>query len=82
MIADQMRERLQGLSPTMLEIVDESEQHRGHAGFREGGQSHFRIRIASPSFAGKSRLERHRLVHITLGDIVPRIHALAIEITA
>ena len=80
MIAEEMRERLQSLSPTILEIVDESEQHRGHSGFREGGQSHFRIRIASASFAGKSRLERHRMIHSTLGDIVPRIHALAIEI--
>ena len=80
MIAEEMRERLQSLSPTLLEIVDESEQHRGHAGFREGGQSHFRIRIASASFAGKNRLERHRMIHSTLGDIVPRIHALAIEI--
>ena len=82
MIADEMRERLQQLSPTQLEVVDESEQHRGHAGWRDGGQSHFRIRIAAPGLAGLSRIERHRLIHRTLGDIVPRIHALAIEIAA
>ncbi|WP_108500856.1 BolA family protein [Paracoccus indicus] len=80
MIADEMTERLQGLTPTQLEIFDESESHRGHSGFREGGESHFRIRMASPAFAGLTRLQKHRLVHDTLGDIVPRIHALALEL--
>lgn len=80
MIADEMRERLQTLSPTALEVIDESEQHRGHAGWRDGGQTHFRVRIAAPDLPGLSRVERHRLIHRTLGDIVPRIHALAIEI--
>ncbi|MFV0386679.1 BolA family protein [Paracoccus sp. (in: a-proteobacteria)] len=81
MIADQMRSRLAALTPSQLEIVDESEGHRGHAGYREGGQSHFRIRMASPAFAGLGRVQRHRLVHRTLGDIVPRIHALALELS-
>lgn len=80
MIADEMRERLAALAPSKLEIIDESESHRGHAGYQEGGQSHFRIRIASPAFADLSRLQRHRLMHDTLGDIVPRIHALALEL--
>ncbi|RJE86655.1 BolA family protein [Paracoccus onubensis] len=80
MIADEMRERLAVLTPLRLEIIDESEGHRGHAGYQEGGQSHFRIRMASSSFAGLSRLQRHRLIHETLGDIVPRIHALALEL--
>ena len=80
MIADEMTERLQGLTPTQLEIFDESESHRGQSGFREGGESHFRIRMASPAFAGLTRLQKHRLVHDTLGDIVPRIHALALEL--
>ncbi|HMQ40781.1 MAG TPA: BolA family protein [Paracoccus sp. (in: a-proteobacteria)] len=80
MIAEEMRERLQALSPTTLEVIDESEQHHGHAGWREGGQTHFRIRINAPELAPLSRIERHRLIHRTLGDIVPRIHALAIEI--
>lgn len=79
MIADEMRARLAALRPTTLEIHDESEAHRGHAGFRDGGESHFRLRIASPDFAGLSRIERHRLIHRTLGDIVPRIHALSLE---
>lgn len=80
MIADEMTERLQGLTPTQLEIFDESESHRGHSGFREGGESHFRIRMTSPAFVGLTRLQKHRLVHDTLGDIVPRIHALALEL--
>ncbi len=80
MIADEMQEKLAKLRPEHIEIIDESEGHRGHAGFREGGESHFRIRLTSPEFTGLSRMERHRLVHRTLGDIVPRIHALALEL--
>ncbi|MBW7055477.1 BolA family transcriptional regulator [Paracoccus bogoriensis] len=79
-IATEMIARLSALEPTRLEVLDESEAHRGHAGFREGGQTHFRIRMASPRLAGLSRIEQHRLVHATLGDIVPRIHALALEL--
>ncbi|TRW97899.1 BolA family transcriptional regulator [Paracoccus sp. M683] len=82
MIADEMTERLAELAPLALEVIDESESHRGHAGYRDGGQSHFRIRMTSPAFAGLTRLQRHRLVHATLGDIVPRIHALALELEA
>ncbi|MXQ06642.1 BolA/IbaG family iron-sulfur metabolism protein [Alphaproteobacteria bacterium GH1-50] len=84
LVADMMRERLEaGLEPKSLEIIDESEQHRGHAGYQEGGQSHFRVRIASDSFEGMSRIERHRSIHAALGkDLVARIHALAIEIEA
>ena len=80
MIADEMREKLAGLAPSRLEIIDESESHRGHGGWREGGETHFRIRMSSPRFEGLSRVARHRLVHHTLGDIVPRIHALALEL--
>lgn len=80
MIADEMREKLAGLSPTRLEILDESENHRGHGGWREGGETHFRIRMTSPQFSGLGHVARHRLVHSTLGDIVPRIHALALEL--
>lgn len=80
MITQQMTERLAVLQPTRLEVLDESEAHRGHGGWREGGQTHFRIRMASPAFSGISRVARHRLVHSALGDIVPRIHALALEL--
>ena len=80
MIVDEMTARLQALHPTRLEILDESESHRGHGGWREGGETHFRIRKASPRYDGLSRVARHRLVHQTLGDIVPRIHALALDL--
>lgn len=82
MIADEMRDRLAALGPTRLEVLDESESHRGHAGWREGGQTHFRIRMHAPCFAGMSRVQRHRLVYETLGELVPRIHALALELEA
>ena len=81
MIADEMREKLTELAPLQLEIIDESESHRGHGGWREGGETHFRIRMTSPRFDGLNRVARHRLVHQTLGDIVPRIHALALELS-
>lgn len=81
-IADEMRERLAVLEPSILEVIDESEQHRGHGGWREGGQTHFRIRMTSPRLAGLNRVAQHRLVHRTLGDIVPRIHALALDLAA
>ena len=81
MIADEMREKLTELAPVQLEIIDESESHRGHGGWREGGETHFRIRMSSPRFEGLNRVARHRLVHQTLGDIVPRIHALALELS-
>ena len=81
-IAEEMRQRLAELQPTRLEVIDESEQHRGHAGWRDGGQTHFRIRMASPRFQGLDRVDRHRLVNRTLGDVVPRIHALALELSA
>lgn len=80
MIADEIREALAGLSPQSLEIIDESEAHRGHGGWREGGETHFRIRMVSARFADQSRLARHRLVHEALGDLTGRIHALALEL--
>lgn len=80
MIIDEMRERLAVLAPSRLEIWDESDQHRGHGGWREGGETHFRIRIASPALAGLGHVARHRAIHKALGDIMPRIHALALEI--
>lgn len=80
MIAQEMHDRLAALQPTRIEIIDESESHRGHGGWQEGGETHFRLRIASPRFSGLNLIARHRLVHATLGDIVPRIHALSLEL--
>ena len=77
-----MRERLDAaFAPTVLTIEDESEQHRGHSGYQEGGESHWRITINAPAYAQMSRIERHRAVHAALGPgIVGRIHALALQI--
>ena len=69
-------------SPQRLEVIDESEQHRGHSGYAEGGESHFRVVIRSPQFATMSRLERHRTIHAALGpQLIGRIHALALDVT-
>ena len=66
-------------APVRLGIEDESSKHHGHAGWREGGQTHFRVDIVSPAFAGKSRLERHRLVNAALAEeLAGGVHALAI----
>lgn len=82
-MTDEIRNRLESaFSPTELEVVDDSESHRGHAGYQEGGESHFNVRIRAAAFAGKSRVARHRAVHAALGDVVPRIHALALDIDA
>jgi BolA family transcriptional regulator, general stress-responsive regulator len=73
-----LRERL---APTVLEVIDESAAHAGHAGAgAEGYGTHFRVRIASPLFAGKARLARHRLVYDALQLFIAQgLHALAIE---
>ena len=70
------------LNPTQLEVLDESAAHAGHSGANsEGFGSHFRVRIASPAFAGKSRVARHRLVYDALQNFIDQcLHALAIEI--
>ena len=78
-IEQQLRARLR---PTQLEVLDESAAHAGHAGANElGFGTHFRIRIASPEFAGKSRVARHRLVYDAMQNFIDQgLHALAIEI--
>ncbi len=68
------------LAPTALEVIDESEAHRGHAGYQDGGESHWRVIIAAPALDGQTRLARHRAVHAAIGtDLIAKIHALAIE---
>jgi len=81
-VTEEIRSRLEGaFSPRALSVEDESERHRGHAGYQEGGESHFRVAIAAESFAPMSRIQRHRAVHEALGpDLVGRIHALALKI--
>ncbi len=68
-------------APHALEVVDDSESHRGHAGYGEGGESHFNVMIRAEAFAGKTRVQRHRALHKALGDdLVARIHALSLDI--
>ncbi len=70
------------LRPTHLEVIDESADHAGHMGANtEGFGTHFRVRIASPDFAGKSRVAKHRLVYDSLQNFIDQgLHALAIDI--
>jgi BolA protein len=78
-VAETIRARLQALEPLALDLVDESEQHRGHAGYREGGNTHWRLSIVSPRFAGRPTVARHRMVYQALGELMQHpIHALAI----
>ncbi|MDP9138466.1 MAG: BolA family transcriptional regulator [Pseudomonadota bacterium] len=73
----------QALSPAQLHVTDESHLHSGHAGARPEGESHFRVRVVARAFAGKSRLERHRMIHRVLADeLQDRVHALTIEAVA
>ena len=71
------------LDPTRIDLTDDSEAHRGHGGHNPAGESHFSLRIESPVFAGKSRVERQRMIHSALGDLMKeRVHALSIRATA
>jgi BolA protein len=82
-LAPEIRQRLQALQPTELEVVDESERHRGHAGYREGGNTHWQVTIVSPRFTGASVVARHRMVYQALGNLMNNpIHALAITARA
>ena len=73
----------QAFTPESIDVVDESHLHEGHAGHRPGGQSHFRIYIVSQSFAGKSRIDRHRMINAVLADdLASGVHALAIHASA
>jgi BolA protein len=79
---EQIETRLrEALTPRELTVRDESEAHRGHSGYQEGGESHFHVIIRADAFAGKSRIARHRMVHKALGpDLVAAIHALSMDL--
>jgi BolA protein len=83
-VASEMLGRLNSaLVPTQVSLLDDSERHRGHGGYNPAGESHFTLRIESPAFAGKSRVERQRMVYSALGDLMDgRVHALSIKATA
>ena len=78
-IESKLREAFQ---PMELDVIDESEQHRGHGGWREGGETHFRVRMVSETFAGQSRVARQRAVNTCLAEeLATTVHALAMELS-
>ena len=81
---DQITKKLtEAFAPRNLEVTDESRLHEGHAGHRPGGETHFRLYIVSEAFAGKSRLERHRMINTALAsELAGGVHALAISAVA
>jgi len=83
-VATEMLKRLESaLSPSRIELIDDSELHRGHGGYNPAGESHFTLRIESAAFGGKSRVERQRMVYAALGELMrERVHALSIRATA
>ena len=83
-VSDEIRDRLEAaFQPEVLEIRDDSERHRGHAGWREGGETHFHVAMRAEALAALSRIERHRAVHAALGpELVARIHALQLKLEA
>ena len=83
-IAAEMLARLNASLPqSNIKLVDDSESHRGHGGYNPAGESHFTLRIESPAFAGRSRVERQRMIHAALGDLLDeRVHALSITARA
>lgn len=80
-VEDSIREKLtRAFTPVALEIVNESHRHAGHAGSPGTGESHFSIKVVSAAFAGKSRVERHRMVNAALAEeLAGSVHALAIS---
>jgi len=82
-VADEIRRRLGALQPERFELSDESAAHAGHAGWRPGGETHWRLTIVAERFAGLSTVARHRLVYQALGDLMSHpIHALSITACA
>jgi BolA protein len=83
-MSERIRQKLEtGLAPSRLSIVDDSHRHAGHAGAREGGETHFWIEIVADSFAGKSRIERQRTVYGLLAEeLKERVHALQLTTLA
>lgn len=78
-VATEIEQRLRAaLDPETLEVIDDSERHRGHAGHDARGESHFTVRIVSAAFAGQSRVARQRMVNTALAELLrERVHALA-----
>ena len=80
-VAESIRSKLtEGLAPTQLEIVDDSARHAGHAGARDGGETHFNLLVVSERFTGQSRIERQRTIHALLAEeLAGPVHALSVR---
>lgn len=83
-VQEQITEKLRNaFMPVALEVVNDSERHSGHAGSPATGESHFTVKVVSHHFAGKSRLERHRMVNEVLAEeLQGPVHALAVTALA
>jgi BolA protein len=83
-VADRITRKLtEAFRPVVLDVVDESHLHKGHAGHRPEGESHFRVKITAEAFRGKSRVQAHRMIYDALaGEIARGLHAIAIEAKA
>ena len=83
-LTENITEKLQNaFEPSIFELIDDSEKHRGHGGWREGGESHFRLRMTSACFAGQSRVQRQRAVNKVLArELAGPVHALTMELRA
>lgn len=84
LIAAEIEQKLRtNFAPDLLQVIDESEKHRGHAGWLEGGESHFHVILRAQAFRGMSRIERHRAVYQALGAaLTGSIHALSLDLSA
>lgn len=80
-VAETMERKLtEALAPQRLNIVDDSEKHKGHAGYREGGETHFRVEVVSAAFAGQNRVARQRRVYEILSEeLAAGVHALQLK---
>ncbi len=83
-VTDTLTQKLrEAFTPESLDVIDESNLHEGHAGHSGRSETHFRVHIVSPAFAGKSRIERHRMVNELLAaELQGGVHALAIKAKA
>lgn len=81
-VTDEIRDSLaKAFSPESLDVRDDSERHRGHAGYKEGGESHFHVTIRATALDGMTRVARHRALHDALGpELIARIHALSFKV--
>lgn len=81
-VTDEIRTQIEGAFRVReLHVKDDSEAHRGHSGWREGGETHFNLRLRAPELAAMGRVQRHRAVHAALGpDLLGRIHALSLDL--